>query len=127
MNISESMGTMTDYDDGSIRARTDAQEPLWSVWRQDDNGNVFLVKDDLTEAAAQRLVRDLESRGHKQTYLAKEMYAKSRPESERVAKSWKGRNFAHRPQSVKINRCRGIRDQQFTRSKMPCCIRCQIC
>jgi hypothetical protein len=48
--------------------RPEAYEPLYSVWRQDDNGNVFLVKDGLAEADATRLMRDLESTGHKQTY-----------------------------------------------------------
>jgi len=47
-------------------------EPVWSVWRQDDNGNVFLVKDHLTEIDALRLLRELEGKGHRQTYWAKE-------------------------------------------------------
>ena len=47
-------------------------EPIWSVWRQDDNGNVFLVKDRLTESDALRMVRDYEGKGHKQTFWAKE-------------------------------------------------------
>lgn len=47
-------------------------EPIWSVWRQDDNGNVFLVKDGLTEVDALRMVRDFERKGHKQTYWVKE-------------------------------------------------------
>jgi len=49
-----------------------AQEPAWSVWRQDDNGNVFLVRAGLTEAAAVTLSRELEREGHKQTYWAKQ-------------------------------------------------------
>lgn len=48
-------------------------EPKYSVWRQDDNGNIFLVKDRLTEIEAFRLVREYERKGHKQTYWAKEI------------------------------------------------------
>ncbi|MGA1871885.1 MAG: hypothetical protein ACMUJM_25465 [bacterium] len=44
---------------------------IWSVWRQDDNGNVFLVKNGLTEIESLRLVREFERKGHKQTYWAK--------------------------------------------------------
>lgn len=40
----------------------------WSVWRQDDNGNRFLVQSDLSRDAAQLVARDFEARGHKQTY-----------------------------------------------------------
>lgn len=40
----------------------------WAVWRQDDSGNRFLVEANLTEERAKRLVGDLESTGHKQTY-----------------------------------------------------------
>jgi hypothetical protein len=47
-------------------------EPIWSVWRQDDNGNVFMVKNGLTEIDALRLVREFERKGHKQIYWAKE-------------------------------------------------------
>ena len=46
--------------------------PGWSVWRQDDNGNVALVKEGLRRTEALRLTADLDSRGHKQTYWAQE-------------------------------------------------------
>lgn len=39
-----------------------------SVWRLDDNGNEFLVRDGLTEDEALSLVREFEARGHKQAY-----------------------------------------------------------
>ena len=54
--------------------RVDAKTGVsgWSVWRQDDNGNVALVKAGLTRTEALRLTADLESRGHKQTYWAQE-------------------------------------------------------
>lgn len=45
-------------------------EPTWSVWRKDDHGNAFLVKSGLTEADALRLVKEYQSKGHKQTYWA---------------------------------------------------------
>ena len=31
---------------------TEGYDPRYSVWRQDDNGHVFLVKDNLTEVDA---------------------------------------------------------------------------
>jgi hypothetical protein len=49
---------------------TAALAPPWSVWRRDDNGNVFLVEDGLTERQALSLVRKFESKGHKQSYWA---------------------------------------------------------
>ena len=47
-------------------------ESVWSVWRQDENSNCFLVKDGLTEPDAQRLVQEYEQKGHKQLYWVKE-------------------------------------------------------
>jgi hypothetical protein len=44
----------------------------WSVWRQDDHGNRFLVATRLKRQDAENLVAELESRGHKQTYWAEE-------------------------------------------------------
>ena len=44
----------------------------WSVWRIDDNGNVFLVREQLTEADARKLATDFEARGHKQMYWVAE-------------------------------------------------------
>ncbi len=63
---------MIDRNNEPDDSRIDAHGPLWSVWRQDENGNVFLIKYGLTETDAQMLVRDLESGGHKQTYWIKE-------------------------------------------------------
>jgi hypothetical protein len=57
------------WKEGSM---TENNKSDWSVWRQDDNGNVFLVKYGLTEQEALKLVRELERKGHKQTYWAKE-------------------------------------------------------
>lgn len=42
----------------------------WRVLRQDDNGNRFVVASDLSEEQANRLVRELAARRHKQTYWA---------------------------------------------------------
>jgi hypothetical protein len=42
------------------------------VWRTDDTGNTFLVRDRLTREEAERLVAEFEARGHKQTYYAEE-------------------------------------------------------
>jgi len=65
--------TDNEYMDAkSTMGKHGAHEPAWSVWRQDDNGNVFLVRAGLTEGAAVMLSRELEREGHKQTYWAKE-------------------------------------------------------
>ena len=43
----------------------------WSVWRQDDNGNEFMVASALAEQEARMIVEEFESRGHKQIYWLK--------------------------------------------------------
>lgn len=48
------------------------QGQLYQVWRQDDNGNQFVVESDLTREDAQKLAFELEARGHKQVYWVKE-------------------------------------------------------
>jgi UDP-N-acetyl-2-amino-2-deoxyglucuronate dehydrogenase len=59
----------------SSRERRAIQLPIaqpalkWAVWRTDDTGNTFLVRDNLTRDEAQRLVAEFEARGHKQTYF----------------------------------------------------------
>lgn len=50
------------------------QETNWCVWRTDDAGNTFLVRDELTRAEAERLVAEFEARGHKQTYFAEKQH-----------------------------------------------------
>jgi hypothetical protein len=42
----------------------------WAVWRMDDNGNTFLVRENLNHADVERMVADFIARGHKQTYWA---------------------------------------------------------
>ncbi len=43
---------------------------LWSVWRTDDAGNTFLVRERLSEAEANAVVAEFTARGHKQYYFA---------------------------------------------------------
>jgi hypothetical protein len=62
--IQQSKGD-NDTDGGS-------DKPSWSVWRQDDNGNVALVKAGLTRTEALQLIAEYEAKGHKQTYRAQE-------------------------------------------------------
>ncbi|SDG25432.1 hypothetical protein SAMN05216603_1018 [Pseudomonas benzenivorans] len=40
----------------------------WCLVRLDDNGNQFVVRTDLSRAAAEALAREFEARGHKQSY-----------------------------------------------------------
>ncbi|QDT40005.1 hypothetical protein Pan241w_00580 [Gimesia alba] len=42
----------------------------WSVWRQGDDGNRFLIEEELSEGAARQMVAEFEARGHKQLYWA---------------------------------------------------------
>ncbi len=44
------------------------QYPSWSVWRQDDNGNQFLIGFNMSKAEATQMVCHYESLGHKQYY-----------------------------------------------------------
>jgi hypothetical protein len=50
------------------------QEPpsveRWTVWRIDDNGNTFIVREHLSHEEALRTVSEFEARGHKQMYWA---------------------------------------------------------
>lgn len=50
----------------------DESEARWEVWRQDDNGNRYLVSAHPDEPAAKRRLAELESGVvHKQTYWIK--------------------------------------------------------
>ncbi|MEU5529639.1 hypothetical protein ABZ744_22145 [Micromonospora chersina] len=40
----------------------------WTVWRQDDNGNRYVVSRHETRAEADSTAATMEARGHKQTY-----------------------------------------------------------
>lgn len=40
----------------------------WTVWRQDDNGNRFVVAHHSDRSAADSQAAEMEARGHKQTY-----------------------------------------------------------
>jgi hypothetical protein len=44
----------------------------WCLVRLDDNGNEFVVRADLTRAAAEALARQFEARGHKQSYWVRQ-------------------------------------------------------
>jgi|SRR5215469_4303167 len=43
----------------------------WTVWRQDDNGNHFVVQTSLTYGQAKSLVKSVEEKMHKQFYWYK--------------------------------------------------------
>jgi len=52
---------------------TETSALQYSVWRRDDNGNIFLVKDGLNKIDALRIARELQDKGHKQSYWVKEI------------------------------------------------------
>jgi hypothetical protein len=41
----------------------------WALWRQDDNGNKFLISVKETREEVQKLQESYEKRGHKQYYF----------------------------------------------------------
>ena len=51
----------------------ESTDRCWAVWRHGDDGNSFVVKDNLTEVEADQLIVELESRLHKQTYVKQRM------------------------------------------------------
>jgi hypothetical protein len=51
---------------------SDGKLPLWEVWRTDDTGNSFLVRDGLSHSDTEQLVAQFTARGHKQTYCAEQ-------------------------------------------------------
>lgn len=40
----------------------------WTVYRQDDNGNRFVMEKHISREEAERMVATFEARGHKQLY-----------------------------------------------------------
>ena len=46
----------------------DAPRERWELWRQDDNGNRFVIARFDTSEAAEAEQRRFEALGHKQTY-----------------------------------------------------------
>jgi hypothetical protein len=47
-----------------------AAHTTWTIHRQDDNGNQFVVQTGLSQEEAERLVATFTARGHKQLYWA---------------------------------------------------------
>ncbi|GGR76748.1 hypothetical protein GCM10010169_21150 [Micromonospora fulviviridis] len=47
---------------------TEDRRGSWTVWRQDDNGNRYVVSRHGTRAEADSVAATMEARGHKQTY-----------------------------------------------------------
>lgn len=52
-------------------------QPHWSVYRQGDDGNQFVIKSGLTRQQADQLVEEFEARGHKQLYWVSQQDAGS--------------------------------------------------
>lgn len=43
-------------------------EPAWTLRREDDNGNLFVVERYPDEASATEAAREFEAKGHEQRY-----------------------------------------------------------
>lgn len=52
----------------SMKSPEPIRQEMWSVYRQDDNGNRFVVSTQLNREEAELLVAEFEARGHKQVY-----------------------------------------------------------
>jgi hypothetical protein len=48
---------------------------MWAVWRIDDTGNTFLVRNRLSLAEAEQLADEFTARGHKQMYWVEQCKA----------------------------------------------------
>jgi len=53
---------------------------LWAVWRVDDNGNGFVVREHLSQEEARGVADEFEAHGHKQMYWI-EPERSARPEA----------------------------------------------
>lgn len=49
-------------------ARENQEIPKWTVWRQDDNGNRYIVAHHVEQTVAVAQAAEMEARGHKQIY-----------------------------------------------------------
>lgn len=56
------------HPDDSVLPNHDIRMICYSVWRQDDNGNRYLVETGLSLTEAQSRIAEFESQGHKQLY-----------------------------------------------------------
>lgn len=61
-----------DEDNWTSGFFTEKNQPIFSVWNKDSNGEVHLVKERLVEADALRLVRELHRKDGTQEFYAKE-------------------------------------------------------
>ena len=59
-------GRVTSDDSGGRSGHAGAKG--WTVWRQDDNGNRYVVSRHDTQAEAESVAAEMEARGHKQVY-----------------------------------------------------------
>lgn len=62
--------TARESDMALLHCQEANEHSLWTVYRQDDTGNQFVVQSGLGHDQAEALVMELESRGHKQHYWA---------------------------------------------------------
>jgi UDP-N-acetyl-2-amino-2-deoxyglucuronate dehydrogenase len=52
--------------------KLESTNTTWTVWRMDETGNRFVVRDRLPLEAAERMVEEFAARGHKQTYWSEQ-------------------------------------------------------
>jgi hypothetical protein len=57
-----------DREDFAMEEQLESADATWTVWRMDEAGNRFVVRDRLTREVAEQMVEEFTARGHKQTY-----------------------------------------------------------
>lgn len=57
-------------------------EHRWQLWRQDDNGQKFMMGSTADREEAQRSLVRFEARGHKQTYWIVDGHSGKSPDAE---------------------------------------------
>ena len=67
-------------DNDTNQPNTPDSPETWAVWRIDDNGNTFIVRDHLDRAEADRLIAEFTARGHKQMYWAEREAGQAEPD-----------------------------------------------
>jgi hypothetical protein len=71
--IAPKIEAMTEHGVPDVWFLDEIEDSTWRQWvvkRQDDNGNRFVVQTGLGQEEAEQLVKEFESRGHKQVYWA---------------------------------------------------------
>lgn len=54
-----------------MTSKEENKKVYYTLNRQDDNGNIFVIQKNLSREKAMQMMKELEARGHKQMYWIK--------------------------------------------------------